>query len=609
MAKKQNKKPVEQAPMEEVELAMEEERYELLRTPQSNGLASDSANETVVSTFKKSKKKKKKKKKDRSEKKEDTKLSPASEKKEVAESSVDSATTKTKKRPLEESSSEVKEKRVKTEEKKRFERIWLEADEEALLDAVITFGRNPLKEKTEFHDLVRPLIQIEVTLSQLESKSQAILGPNGILAVKREVKDKDKKPVVWVTGEDAWFVGSYLLGSVVIDGLSEETVKHAWNSFSKERKQKMEEKFRVSEMKAIKSAILKKDLILEFTSSVMTRAWIVDGPWIASNIKNASVSSALQIKDCGASINCPNCSYCIDNSNVLTPTWPGLPKGVKFDPTDEEVIEHLEAKCGIDGLKPHFLIQDFIFSVADINYTHPQNLPGANKDGTSVFFFNKTEKAYTKGERKRRKITPSCLKGVSVRWHKTGKTKPVLLNGIQRGLKKVMVLYKSARKGSKPEKLNWVLHQYHLGTEEEEIGTFVVSKITYQQQKQCEKTRDESESFGVSIPEDEIAYEDTNIVLDSFVQGLDNIPEASSGLTSDATAHVARDMNVTEDNLVCKNVEASSSFVEKNLNHGNLDIASEKKLVSDLDNADLGTLTDFLSFASEESLFNCLGWT
>ncbi|KFK32265.1 hypothetical protein AALP_AA6G219900 [Arabis alpina] len=110
MAKKQNKKPVEQAPMEEVELAMEEERYELLRTPPSNGLASDSENERVVSTVKKSKKTKKKKK-DRSEKKE------------VAESFVDSATTKTKKRPLEESSSEVKEKRVKTEEKKRFERI------------------------------------------------------------------------------------------------------------------------------------------------------------------------------------------------------------------------------------------------------------------------------------------------------------------------------------------------------------------------------------------------------------------------------------------------------------------------------------------------------
>lgn len=64
-------------------------------------------------------------------------------------------------------------------------------------------------------------------------------------------------------------------------------------------------------------------------------------------------------------------------SQVLTP-WPGLPRGVKFEPTDEEVIEHLEAKCGIDGSKLDPFIQDFFFSVDDINYTNPQNLPGNN---------------------------------------------------------------------------------------------------------------------------------------------------------------------------------------------------------------------------------------
>lgn len=61
------------------------------------------------------------------------------------------------------------------------------------------------------------------------------------------------------------------------------------------------------------------------------------------------------------------------------------------------------------------------------------------------------------------------------------------------GCKKIMVLYKSARNGSKPEKSNWVLHQYHLGTEGKEIGEYVVSKITYQQ----EKLKDEGESSGV----------------------------------------------------------------------------------------------------------------
>ncbi|XP_019097355.1 PREDICTED: NAC domain-containing protein 8-like [Camelina sativa] len=342
----------------------------------------------------------------------------------------------------------------------------------------------------------------------------------------------------------------------------------------------------------------------------MERAWIVDGPWIARNIKNAPVSSALHIKECGASINCPNCSYRVDNSNVLAP-WPGLPKGVKFEPTDEEVIEHLEAKCGIDGLKPHLLIQDFICSVTQdvgINYTHPQNLPGVNKDGTSVFFFNKTAHAYQNGQRKRRRVTPTSLTDESVRWHKTGQTKPVIINGVQKGCKKIMVLYKSARKGLKPEKSNWVLHQYHLGTEEGEIGEFVVSKITYQQQKQTEKTIDESEGNGVrggpstpktttptqarpvvSVDEDEITYE-------SFVEGLENIQEPSFGSTSDRRAQVAGNVSVTDDNLVSKKIEALSSLVKKNPNHhGNVDIGSGNFSVSELENAELGTLPDLLS--------------
>lgn len=57
--------------------------------------------------------------------------------------------------------------------------------------------------------------------------------------------------------------------------------------------------------------------------------------------------------------------------------------------------------------------------------------------------------------------------------------------GNLKGCKKIMVLYGSSVKGSKPGKSNWVMHQYHLGTEEDEKdGQYVVSKIFYQQLKQ-----------------------------------------------------------------------------------------------------------------------------
>lgn len=53
-----------------------------------------------------------------------------------------------------------------------------------------------------------------------------------------------------------------------------------------------------------------------------------------------------------------------------------------------------------------------------------------------------------------------------------------------------MVLYVNVLKGGKAEKTNWVMHQYHLGTGEDEMeGDYVISKVFYQQQqvKQSEK--------------------------------------------------------------------------------------------------------------------------
>ncbi|KAH8519255.1 hypothetical protein H0E87_000880 [Populus deltoides] len=222
----------------------------------------------------------------------------------------------------------------------------------------------------------------------------------------------------------------------------------------------------------------------------MARAWLIDGRSIARKV---SRSSAYQIKDCGANRECPKCHCHIDNSDV-TQEWPGLPIGVKFDPSDAQLLEHLEAKCAVGNSKPHMFIDEFIPTLdgdKGICYAHPAKLPGAKKDGNSVHFFHRTNNAYATGQRKRRKI--HCEVGSNeegVRWHKTGKTKPVMDNGVQKGCKKIMVLYKSSKKGSKPDKSKWVMHQYHLGTDEDEKeGEYLVSKIFYQQ-KQTEKNDD-----------------------------------------------------------------------------------------------------------------------
>lgn len=212
-------------------------------------------------------------------------------------------------------------------------------------------------------------------------------------------------------------------------------------------------------------------------------SWLVDKSRIATKIKSASGACDPDkvIWKSNPTRACPSCQHIIDNSDVAQ-EWPGLPKGVKFDPSDQDIICHLLAKVGVGNSRSHPFIDEFITSLEvddGICYTHPKHLPGVNQDGSASHFFHRAIKAYNTGNRKRRKILGQDFS--DVRWHKTGRTKPVMLNGLQKGCKKILVLYMS--KGGKAEKTNWVMHQYHLGTQEDEKeGEYVVSKIFYQQQ-------------------------------------------------------------------------------------------------------------------------------
>ncbi|XP_050216700.1 NAC domain-containing protein 73 [Mercurialis annua] len=190
-------------------------------------------------------------------------------------------------------------------------------------------------------------------------------------------------------------------------------------------------------------------------------------------------------------ITCPSCGHNIqvETQGGGIQDLPGLPAGVKFDPTDQEILEHLEAKVLSDSRKLHPLIDEFIPTLEGENgicYTHPEKLPGVSNDGQIKHFFHRPSKAYTTGTRKRRKVHTD-EDGSETRWHKTGKTRPVYSGGTVKGFKKILVLYTNYGRQKKPEKTNWVMHQYHLGDDEEEKdGELVVSKVFYQTQpRQC----------------------------------------------------------------------------------------------------------------------------
>ncbi|KAI3520734.1 hypothetical protein L1887_10184 [Cichorium endivia] len=357
----------------------------------------------------------------------------------------------------------------------------------------------------------------------------------------------------------------------------------------------------------------------------MAKSWLVDGRSIARKVKYSSLPLGHQIKDCGANRECPQCHSKIDNSDVSI-EWPGLPVGVKFEPTDVELLEHLAAKCGLGSKKPHQFIDEFIPTLdvdEGICCKHPENLPGARKDGNSVHFFYRNTNAYTTGQRKRRKISKESGLTKDVRWHKTGKTKAVIQNGVQIGCKKIMVLYGTAGGGSKPCKLNWVMHQYHLGTvEEEKEGEYVVAKIFYQLQKQenneeldawMSLTSPRTPNTGApDPPRPGKSVSCADVIADSVVQSA--LPQESGNVESKDNIELpiweddsqVVDLDAFDDSLIC-NENLDIYAPESGFNVGSNEGTTSG--VADLEDLDLGTPPDFnlagLQFSSQDSIF---GW-
>ncbi|KAG0480239.1 hypothetical protein HPP92_011097 [Vanilla planifolia] len=158
--------------------------------------------------------------------------------------------------------------------------------------------------------------------------------------------------------------------------------------------------------------------------------------------------------------------------------WPGLPRGVKFDPSDEDLLGHLLAEVGKGLVKRHPFISEFIISLDEdhgVSNLHPLFLPGVKQDGSMSYFFHRTIENHSCRHKRQKKSKRS----IEFVWHKIGKTRPVFLDGIHHGSKETMALYVIPASGGKPEKTPWLMHQYHVGTNEDEEDLFV-SKIFYQ---------------------------------------------------------------------------------------------------------------------------------
>ncbi|PAN50842.1 hypothetical protein PAHAL_9G550800 [Panicum hallii] len=177
-------------------------------------------------------------------------------------------------------------------------------------------------------------------------------------------------------------------------------------------------------------------------------------------------------------------------------SWPGLPRGVEFNPSDGDLLWHLAAEVGNGQAERHPFINNFIKSVDDdrgFSYTHPRDIPGVRQDGHASYFFHRRFESYSnEGD-------------ANISWKKIGTSRSIILDGTLQGCKEVFVLYADMMSDKGSQQTDWRLHQYHIRNIVKDEEELVLSKIFFESRDNlcelAEEARVEAE-WDVSTPAD-----------------------------------------------------------------------------------------------------------
>ncbi|OEL35640.1 NAC domain-containing protein 8 [Dichanthelium oligosanthes] len=171
-------------------------------------------------------------------------------------------------------------------------------------------------------------------------------------------------------------------------------------------------------------------------------------------------------------------------------SWPGLPRGVEFNPSDSDLLWHLAAEAGNGLAERHPFINGFIKSVDDdrgFSHAHPQDIPGVRQDGRGSYFFHRRFESYSnEGD-------------ANISWKKIGTSRSIILDGPLQGCKEEFVLYADMASDKSSQETGWRLHQYHIRNTVKNEGELVVSKIFFESRNNpcelAEEARAEAEWF------------------------------------------------------------------------------------------------------------------
>ncbi|PWZ16679.1 NAC domain-containing protein 73 [Zea mays] len=161
------------------------------------------------------------------------------------------------------------------------------------------------------------------------------------------------------------------------------------------------------------------------------------------------------------------------------------------EPADSvmELLEHLEGEAKSDTRKLHPLVDEFIPTIDGENgicYTHPERLPGTCEQGRAcpallppaVQGVHDGDEEAAEGAQRRRRRQDAVAQD--------GQDQAGAVQQQAPRVQEILVLYTNYGKQRKPEN-NWVMHQYHLGSDEEERDDeLIVSKVFFQTHpRQC----------------------------------------------------------------------------------------------------------------------------
>ncbi|KAL5216070.1 hypothetical protein ABZP36_007471 [Zizania latifolia] len=133
-----------------------------------------------------------------------------------------------------------------------------------------------------------------------------------------------------------------------------------------------------------------------------------------------------------------------------------VPPGFRFHPTDEELVDYyLRKKIALKKIDLDVIKDIDLYKIEPWDLQEQCKI--GNEEQNEWYFFSHKDKKYPTGTRTNRATTAGF-------WKATGRDKPIYVKNCLVGMRKTLVFYRG--RAPNGQKLDWIMHEYRLETNE-----------------------------------------------------------------------------------------------------------------------------------------------